>query len=128
MNTADVYRIAALLELADAYPGARTVREIARRRGIPLPFLSRLLGELARAGLVATARGPKGGARLARGPEDVTLATVLAGEARQQGGGAAVRWLAGRIGAVRDDLLRAMTLADLLRVEREAASAVGYEI
>jgi hypothetical protein len=128
MNTADVYRIEALLELAEAHPGVRSVRDIARRRGIPGPFLSRLLGELARDGQVATVRGPKGGARLARPPAEVKLASVLGREARYQRGGAAVRWLAGRLSTARDDLLCSTTFADLLRMERETAFEGAYVI
>ena len=57
MNTTDVYRIEALLEIAAAYPEALTAAEVARRRRIPAPFLGRLLAEAGKAPEYAAWRG-----------------------------------------------------------------------
>jgi Rrf2 family protein len=72
------YAIRALLELA-ASGGDRPVKgeRIATAQGIPLRFLENILMQLRHAGLVESRRGAEGGYRLARGPEDVTLAEVI---------------------------------------------------
>lgn len=49
------------------------VREIADGCGIPAPYLSKIINQLARAGIVRTQRGVGGGVRLARDPATITL-------------------------------------------------------
>ena len=51
--------------------------EIARSTGIPANYLSKILHQLARAGVVTSERGRTGGFRLARDPRDIRLADVL---------------------------------------------------
>lgn len=46
------------------------VRDVAGRQRIPLRFLEQILQELKRAEVVKSKRGPRGGFRLARSPED----------------------------------------------------------
>jgi Rrf2 family protein len=72
------YAIRAVLELAAA-PDATPVKgeRIATAQGIPLRFLENILMQLRHAGLVESRRGADGGYRLARPPEDVTLADVI---------------------------------------------------
>ncbi len=128
MNWSDAYRLEALLELATAYPASLTAREVARRREIPPTFLARLLGELARDELVVTARGPRGGVRLGPPPEAIRLAPVLRSESTPEMGGEAVRWLARRLADAQARALAPLTLAALLKVEREHETAPSYEI
>ena len=128
MNSSDVYRLEALLQLADAYPASLTVAEVARRRGIPTKFLARLLGELAREQLVATTRGPRGGVRLAVPPEEIALRQLLRPEGLPEAGGPAVRWLARRLAEKHGDALAPLKLADLAKVEREQDATPSYEI
>jgi Rrf2 family protein len=56
---------------------ARQVRHVASRQRIPLRFLEQIFQELKRAGLVESKRGPRGGFRLARAPDEVRLGDVL---------------------------------------------------
>ena len=49
------------------------IREIAQTFSISEAHLAKVLGKLLRAGIVAATRGPTGGYRLARPPEDITL-------------------------------------------------------
>lgn len=56
----------------------RSVRDLARETGIPQPTVSKILKQLARSGVVDSTRGAHGGYRLARRPEDVTVAEVIA--------------------------------------------------
>lgn len=51
--------------------------EIADALAVPANYLSKTLHQLARAGILVSERGPRGGFRLARSPEDLSLADVL---------------------------------------------------
>src|SRR3954469_8795374 len=51
-------------------------REIAERQQVPLRFLEQQLGALNKAGLVESFRGAGGGCRLARGPDEITVAQI----------------------------------------------------
>lgn len=128
VNSTDVYRLEALLELAIAYPGSLTAREAARRRTIPPTFLARLLGELARDELVVTVRGPRGGVRLGSPPKEIRIARVLRPEPPPDTGGAAVRWLTRRLADAQARAIAPLNLADLLKVERDDGGAANYEI
>lgn len=73
------YGVRVLVELAQHYgKGVVAASEIAKRQGIPEPYLDQLLSGLRRAGLVKSKRGPAGGHMLARPPEQVNLGEVLA--------------------------------------------------
>ncbi|HVN32655.1 MAG TPA: Rrf2 family transcriptional regulator [Thermoanaerobaculaceae bacterium] len=128
MNGTDAYRLEALLELAEAYPASLTVAEVARRREIPAKFLARLLGDLAREDLVATARGPHGGVRLAAPPETIGLARLLRPDPLPEAGGPAVRWLARRLAEAHHAALTPLRLAGLVGIERENAATPSFEI
>ncbi|HET8679248.1 MAG TPA: Rrf2 family transcriptional regulator, partial [bacterium] len=75
LSRAAQFALRAVLDLAVEGP-ARTA-EIARRRGIPLPQAGKIVQELARGGIVRTSRGARGGVRLARTPERLTLRAVI---------------------------------------------------
>ena len=51
--------------------------EIAETTGIALPTVSKILKILAKAGVLCSVRGAKGGYALAREPEKITVATVI---------------------------------------------------
>lgn len=53
------------------------VREIADSTGIPRNYLSKLLHQLARDGIVVSERGRRGGFRLAKDPAEIPLASVI---------------------------------------------------
>lgn len=128
MNGTDAYRLEALLELAAEYPASLTVAEVARRRQIPVTFLARLLGDLAREDLVATTRGPRGGVRLAVSPDALALTQLLRPDPPPEAGGPAVRWLAQRLAKAQEHALAPVRLAALLEVERERAEASDFAI
>lgn len=50
---------------------------LAAATGLPAPTVSKILSALARDGLLDSFRGAKGGYKLARGPEDITVAEVV---------------------------------------------------
>ena len=70
------YGLRALL-LLTAAGVPQTADELAAAQGLPPRFLGAILADLRRSGLVASQRGAEGGYRLARRPEEVTLAEVI---------------------------------------------------
>jgi Rrf2 family protein len=52
--------------------------DIADALAVPRNYLSKVLNSLSAAGTLVSTRGPRGGFRLARPPEDISLAEVLA--------------------------------------------------
>jgi Rrf2 family protein len=133
------YGVRAIVELAaNAGRGSLQSSEIARRQGIPGPFLDQVLMTLRRAGLVNSMRGPRGGHQLARRPDDVRLDEVIAclegnnREARHSDGAPAgdARVLAGvteKAEQAARDVFASHTLADCVAL-RSAESRVFHGI
>jgi Rrf2 family protein len=71
------YAVRALAELAASKGESMTAESVARAQGVPLKFLLGILGELRRAGLVRSQRGPAGGYLLDRDPSSITIADVM---------------------------------------------------
>lgn len=71
------YALRALLTLAAAESGTATGRALAAEQHLPHKFLEAILGDLRRAGLVRTRRGPDGGYTLARPPELIAVGDVV---------------------------------------------------
>jgi len=83
LSTKGRYAVMAMVDLASreaAAPGRRpvTLSEIAASQQLSLSYLEQLFGKLRRAGLVASARGPGGGYRLARPAPAVPIAEIVA--------------------------------------------------
>lgn len=73
------YAVRAATFLAGRWGEARSipVAEIADALGVPRNYLSKILHQLARQGICTSERGPKGGFRLARAPDTISLAAVV---------------------------------------------------
>ena len=72
------YALRALLVLGLNYGEAVTrIGTISEQQNIPKRFLEQILNDLKSAGLVQSRRGISGGYRLARPPEQITLASVV---------------------------------------------------
>lgn len=72
------YAIRALQHLADRHgEGPVQLVEIAERQNIPAKFLTVILSEMKRAGLVETLRGKEGGYWLARTPTEITYGMIV---------------------------------------------------
>lgn len=72
------YALRAMIELARHAPGAPVAGEaIARLAAIPQKYLSKILGDLARAGLLESTRGKGGGYKLTRPAVQISLQEVL---------------------------------------------------
>ncbi|MCS7173637.1 MAG: Rrf2 family transcriptional regulator [Armatimonadetes bacterium] len=130
VSTRAEYGIRALIDLAmfEALGPVQT-HDIARRQGLPEPYLNQILSALRRAGLVVSKRGPGGGHLLSRPPEEIYLADVfLALEGTPSPWecvdtseancafalGCGLRPLWQRIKEATEHVLRTTTLADLL--------------
>ncbi|HEY8120795.1 MAG TPA: SUF system Fe-S cluster assembly regulator [Myxococcota bacterium] len=72
------YGIVLLARFAAAPRDAQlSAREMAEASALPLPVVSKMLKELASAGLLESLRGAKGGYRLVRVPEAITVAEIV---------------------------------------------------
>jgi Rrf2 family transcriptional regulator, cysteine metabolism repressor len=68
----------ALQHMASARNGpAMTAREIAERHGIPYDLLAKVLQRLARAGLIQSTQGVRGGYVLARDPAEIAVSRII---------------------------------------------------
>jgi Rrf2 family nitric oxide-sensitive transcriptional repressor len=121
------YALRAALHIAREHPLWMRVTDVAEAIDAPKGYLAKILGDLARAGVLESSRGATGGFRLGSAPERLTLSDVVAAiEGAQErqcllghgkcgdnpGCTAHARWapVAGQM----DDFFGKTTLADLL--------------
>jgi Rrf2 family protein len=72
------YAVRAAIDLARHWDGGlRKAHEIAASMDIPPGFLKTILADLVAQGLLVSTAGPKGGYRLIRPPEDITLLDII---------------------------------------------------
>lgn len=72
------YGIVLMAQLAnDPTDAPHNARELAASAELPIPMVSKILKALAREGLLESHRGSKGGYRLARAPEELTVAEMI---------------------------------------------------
>jgi Rrf2 family iron-sulfur cluster assembly transcriptional regulator len=78
LSTKGRYAVTAMMHLAihDRH-GPVTLAEISQCQGISLSYLEQLFAKLRKHGLVEGVRGPGGGYRLARMPDQVTVANII---------------------------------------------------
>ncbi len=133
------YACRALLELALRRPSREPVRinTIAERQNIPIKYLTQILLQLKRAGLVESVRGKDGGYILAKEPEEISMGEVM----REFGGpvfSAAAKnggkkesifdtiWE--EVGYAAAKVLDGVTLEDIAKKAREEEYAITYHI
>ena len=137
------YGIRAVVDLAQHYgEGPVQSGEIARRQGIPEPYLDQLLATLRKARLVASVRGPQGGHALVRHPSELTLGDVLAAlegsfaplrcveeeSACQLAGHCAAREVWQRVQETTQSVLNSVTVEELAKRQAGYDSRVMYYI
>ena len=71
------YATVVMTGLAEAPDTVHSAQGLAERVRLEVPTVSKLLKQLAHAGLVASFRGAHGGYRLARAPGDITIADIV---------------------------------------------------
>lgn len=138
ISTKGRYALRLMLDLAEHdAKGPVRVRDVAARQGISEKYLEQIVSMLNRAGYVRSVRGPQGGYRLAKAPEEYTTGMILrltegslapvgcaetegAGCEREDGCVTRMLWL--RVHAAVCQVVDEITIADLLkwREEREA--------
>ena len=122
--------------LAGDGDGVVSAQALAERARLEVPTVSKLLKQLAQAGLVASTRGINGGYRLARAAERITIADIVTAmegpigmtECSAHAGlcdhephcGVRVNWQ--RINHAIANALANVTLADMLHVPKQRAS------
>jgi FeS assembly SUF system regulator len=73
------YGIRILAHLAgDGDSATHNAREVAEQLLLPMPMVSKVMKSLARAGILESHRGAKGGFSLARRPEELSVAAMIA--------------------------------------------------
>jgi Rrf2 family protein len=78
LSRTEEYALRASVCLARRYgTGPARAKDIARDTGVPANYMSKILHQLARAGVVVSERGRAGGFRLAAPPGEFLLATVV---------------------------------------------------
>lgn len=78
LSTRSRYSVRILLELAhNPSDEPLQVSEISRRQKIPAKYIEQLIRTLKSAGLVTSARGPKGGHFCAKDPANITLGDIV---------------------------------------------------
>ena len=122
------YAVVGMAELSRSSGTPVPIAVVAERRGIPVQFLEQLFSTLRRAGLLVSQRGVKGGYRLAREADQITVLEVvqaLDGRLGDEGKEAGGIWADGV------ESLRAVftgtTIADVARREEaELGSGMYY--
>lgn len=71
------YALVAMAHLAHQAPERMSAREIAEHIKVPQPVLTNILHQLLHSGLVNSTKGSKGGYRLAREPNQITLSEMI---------------------------------------------------
>ena len=78
INRQTDYGIVLLTSLAGSAPeSSTTARQLAEETRLPLPMVAKILKLLAKADLLVSHRGVKGGYRLGRSPREITVAQII---------------------------------------------------
>jgi Rrf2 family transcriptional regulator, cysteine metabolism repressor len=79
ITTKSDYGMRAAIDLARHFGSSEPVqvKEIADRQGVPKDFLSLIMVDLRRGGIVESVRGPRGGYRLTRPPAQISMGEIL---------------------------------------------------
>ncbi len=78
ISTKGRYALRLLVDLAEYNTGENiSLKDIAARQEISFKYLEQIITMLNRAGLVRSVRGPQGGYRLAKRPEEYTVGEIL---------------------------------------------------
>jgi FeS assembly SUF system regulator len=149
LDLADMLRVSKLTDYATvvmtclaAGDGVMSAQALAERARLELPTVSKLLKQLAQAGLVASTRGINGGYRLTRAPERITIADIVTAmegpigmtECSVHAGacgheshcGVRVNWQ--RINHAIAGALASVTLADMLHPPAKSRAAIPLRV
>jgi Rrf2 family protein len=78
LSTKGQYGVRAMYEIARGYPETPvTIKEISEKQNVSVAYLEQILNKLRKAGLIRSIKGPGGGYILNRGPENISIASIL---------------------------------------------------
>lgn len=77
ISTKSRYGLRSIIDIALHSGRPVTLTEISKRQNIPLKYLGKIMRDLAKAGIVKSYRGPKGGYKLAKNPDDITMKMLI---------------------------------------------------
>lgn len=136
------YATVVLTCLVSAGDGVQSAQSLAERARLEAPTVSKLLKQLAQAGLVTSTRGINGGYRLARSADSITIADIVIAmegpigmtECSAHAGlcdlephcGARVDWQ--RINRAIADALASVTLADMTRPAAKSRPSIPLSV
>jgi len=144
LSSQEEYGLRCLLQIARQGEGeSLTIAEMSQREGISAPNVAKIMRILRRAGLVKSTRGKAGGYTLARSPAQVPVGDALGAlggrlfdatfcdrhsgieERCLNNGDCSIRPVLRFVQDAVDQVLAQLTLASLLRPEREIAVAMS---
>ena len=116
-----------------------SAREIAEAHSVPFGILSKTLQRLASEGILASVQGPRGGYRMDRSPEEVSLDEVMVAvqgqrhvvaclndsEGCEQEDGCIIKPGIGRMQKLWENLVSSLTLADFSRSRESTGSTLA---
>src|SRR3990172_5462998 len=78
LSTKSQYGVRAMFEIANGYPsGPVTIKEIAEKQSVSIPYLEQILNTLRKAGIIKSVKGPGGGYVLNTEPDKVSIGAIL---------------------------------------------------
>lgn len=78
LSTRGQYGVRAMFEIARGYPDRPvTIKEISEKQDVSVAYLEQILGRLRRSGIIRSVRGPGGGYLLNKGPDQISIASIL---------------------------------------------------
>ncbi len=134
-SSQEEYGLRCLIEIGKLGPsGSMTIPEISRAEGLTQPYVAKLLGVLKKGGFINSLRGHTGGYVLARCADEIVVGDVLAalggrlydpgfcerqvnGQECSRAVACSIRGLWNDIQTAVDQVVNAITLADILRDE-----------
>ena len=130
LSTKSRYGTRLMVDMAQHYEdGPIHLTHIAKRQGISVKYLEQIIIPLKKAQYIESVRGPKGGYVLAKPPEEITVAEIVAlmeegtsfvecsdrGESCQRSSTCLTRPLWKEAAQAMFDKLQAITLADIIK-------------
>ena len=78
LSTKGQYGVRAMYEIARGYPVQPvTIKEISENQDVSVAYLEQILNKLRKAGLIKSVKGPGGGYLLSKGPERISIASIV---------------------------------------------------
>jgi Rrf2 family iron-sulfur cluster assembly transcriptional regulator len=139
LSTRSRYGTRLMLDMAEHYDqGPVQLGNIAQRQGISVKYLEQIIIPLKKAHYVESVRGPKGGHVLARPPQEITVAEIVAlledgadlvdcaehPEVCIRSETCVTRYIWQEAARAMFEKLKTITLADLLKIDQPAKQGV----